>query len=138
VAGPNLGGRACYGVPRLAQARLFGSGGIPSTLRCRGSRAIHSWVFGTSPRSGAMEVTGDHVGFSVTLPASVSALSLPGVPACPLVQEIPAVCCRIGGRSSVEFSKPGPAPDCPARAIALVESQWMVMCRYREVTRTCS
>jgi hypothetical protein len=70
-------------------------------------------------------------GFSAAMPARVSAFSLPGVPSWPLTYIRLTVLVR---KSCTIFWMlqavvcPGLAPVWPALAMALVESEWMVMC----------
>jgi hypothetical protein len=79
----------------------------------------------------ARETMDDHAALPAAFLASASALSFPGVPACPFIQVISAVWYwRVSWATMLWILLarycPGPAPVCPARAIALVESECII------------
>jgi hypothetical protein len=80
-----------------------------------------------------MEVMGDQDAFSAAPPVSASAFSLPGVPACPLIHRTwadrPSSIINQATVLWVSLARlrPGPAPEWFTLAIALVESEWMIM-----------
>jgi hypothetical protein len=81
----------------------------------------------------ATEVTADQDVFSVAIPARPSDFSLPGVPAWPCThafcsvfpssRTIPEIIFWI----PIALHWPGPAPECAAREMALIESECMIM-----------
>jgi hypothetical protein len=118
-----------------------GGGGISSVPWWRGflchSTLLLRNFFDTWSFMWARETMDNYAALLAAFPASASAPSLPGVPSCPVIQVFFAV--WYWRASWVTMPRillakycPGPDPVCPARAIALVQSECMIRQRYGE------